>query len=94
MSEQRPRRQEYVSKPQPTLKGFFAWAFDEYVRADDQDAGPVAAQIIEAWVRQSSKMLAEDYNISRERYRQEAGRNVSEFPRTQRRRSRTDGEPK
>ena len=70
----------YSSKPQPTLKGFFAWAFDQYIAADDQDAGPVAAQMIEHWLKQNTKLLAEEYNITRSRYGRETGRNVAEFP--------------
>jgi len=70
----------HTSKPQPTLKGFFAWAFDQYVAADDQDAGPVAAQMIEYWLKNNAKMLAEEYGITREHYKQETGGNVTEFP--------------
>jgi len=72
-------KRDYTSKPQPTLRGFLAWAFDQYVTADDQEAGPMAAQMIDHWIRQNAKYLEEEYGITRERYRQETGENVSQF---------------
>jgi hypothetical protein len=60
-------------KPQPTLEGFFGWAFNEYVSADGKKPGPVAAQMIEDWLRRNAKMLADDYEITRDRYRRETG---------------------
>jgi len=60
-------------KPQPTLEGFFGWAFNEYVSADGKKPGPVAAQMIEDWLRRNAKMLADEYAITRDRYRRETG---------------------
>lgn len=68
------------SKPQPTLKGYFAWAFDQYVGADDKEPGPAAEEMIEDWLKRNSKLLADEYNITRDRYKRETGQNVSEFP--------------
>lgn len=68
----------YTSKPQPTLRGYLAWAFDEYVRADDQEPGPVASSMIGDWIRQNWKILEDQYGITRERYQRETGRNVTE----------------
>lgn len=84
---------KYTSKPQPTLKGFLAWAFDQYVSADDQEPGPVAAQMLESWLRLNRKMLAEEYGVTRERYRRETGGNVAEFPRKTAGGSQRDGKP-
>jgi len=75
----RAGKKDYTSKPQPTLKGYFAWAFDQYVNADDQEAGPVAARMIDDWLRQNTKLLEEEYGITRESYRRATGQNVSEF---------------
>lgn len=71
----------YSSKPQPTLKGFFAWAFDELVRQDGKKPGPVAAAMIEAHLRGRLAELAEEYKITRERFEQETGQNVVRLPR-------------
>ena len=80
MAARHPREKDYTTKPQPTLKGFFAWSFDQYVNADDKEAGPVAAGMIEEWLRRNAKHLAEEYGITRDRYKRETGQNVAEFP--------------
>jgi hypothetical protein len=60
-------------KPQPTLIGFYAWAFEEFLKAEDKRAGTLATQIMEEWFRQNGKMLRESYDITRERYQSETG---------------------
>jgi hypothetical protein len=84
MAAARGPGKDYASKPQPTLKGFFAWAFDQYVEADDREAGPAAAAMIEDWLRRNSKLLESEYGITRDRYRRDTGRNIAEFPKSER----------
>jgi hypothetical protein len=70
---------EHTTKPQPTLKGYWAWVFDEFVQADDKEASPVAAQLIEDALRARQEELAKDYGITRERYKTATGQNVVEL---------------
>lgn len=81
-------------KPQPTLEGFFGWAFNEYVGADGKKPGPVAAQMIEDWLRRNAKMLADDYKITRDRYKLETGQgaSVARLDAHRRQRGRVPGE--
>lgn len=70
---------DVLAKPQPTLRGYWAWAFAQFVAADDKEAGPVAAQLIEDALRARQEELAKDYGITRERYRMATGQNVVEM---------------
>jgi hypothetical protein len=67
-----------VVKPQPTLKGYWAWVFAQYVEADAKEAGPVAAQLIEEALRAKQEVLLRDYGITREGFRAATGENVIE----------------
>jgi len=69
---------DHTSKPQPTLRGYWAWAFDEFVKGDAKEASPVAAQLIEDALRARQEELARDYGITRERFRAATGQNVVE----------------
>ena len=54
---------QHISKPQPTLMGFSAWAFERLVRVKRQSAATVAAQIIEQWLDASREELSSKWNI-------------------------------
>lgn len=52
-----------VSKPQPTLTGFTAWAFDRLVEIKGQSAATVAAQIIDDWFEYSREKIEKRWEI-------------------------------
>jgi hypothetical protein len=52
-------------KPQPTLKGYYAWVISKVVEVDGKTAAEITARIIEDWVDSRSEMLAQEYAASR-----------------------------
>jgi len=55
-------------KPQPTLTGYNAWAFRQLMAAKDVPPGPLAGWIIDRWIEENAKLLAEAYGIDRRDY--------------------------
>lgn len=57
-----------TAKPQPSLRGFVAWAFLKYVEKRGVSQAEGAAKIIEAWFDDHYAELAERYDISQALY--------------------------
>jgi len=53
----------HTTKPQPTLTGYSAWAFERLVEQKGQSAATVAAQIIDEWFDSSREQLEDLWNI-------------------------------
>ena len=62
---------KHFAKPQPTLTGFTAWAFNRLVDAKGEGDGPVAKWIIDRWIEDNLPLLAEKYGIKREQFQPE-----------------------
>ena len=63
-----------ITKPQPTLKGYQAWAFEEFIAIHGMSPAEGAAYLIGQWFQDNRDRLAQDYEISISRYREEAER--------------------
>lgn len=57
-------------KPQPTLKGYYAWVISKMVEVDRKTAAEITAKIVEDWIDGKSKVLANEYAISRKVFAQ------------------------
>ena len=62
---------EEIAKPQPTLKGYAAWAFKRLVEAKGTGPAQVSGWIMERWIDENGKLLREEFGISREQFRRQ-----------------------
>lgn len=55
-------------KPQPTLSGYNAWAFQRLMVAKGMKPGPLGAWIIDRWIEANAALLEQSYQIHRSEY--------------------------
>ena len=55
-------------KPQPTLSGYYEWAFSRLVDARGERQGSVAAHIIKSWIDDNRDYLERTFDIRRADY--------------------------
>lgn len=55
-------------KPQPTLKGYSAWAFNRLIFIEGWSLAEGAAWIITNWLKENKELLDEEYEISVKRF--------------------------
>ena len=60
-------------KPQPTLRGYSAWALERLVEARDISLAEGAAWILERWIDEQNDYLATRYRISIETFMESRG---------------------
>ena len=63
-AKDKPRPQ--VLKPQPTVKGFYAWVIERMEVATGDSPAEAAAWIIRAWIDNNQDFLRTSYGIRRE----------------------------
>lgn len=61
------------AKPQPSLGDYNAWIMSRLVEERGEKSGTVAGWIIDRWIEQNKKHLAEEYGITRDGYRAQKG---------------------
>lgn len=54
--------------PQPTLRGYYKWVVERLVEKKGERLGKVSAWIIERWIDENKKFLAEAFDITHEQY--------------------------
>ena len=52
-----------IVKPQPTLKGYVAWAFLEFIAARGVTQAEGAAWIVDQWIQENQETLLKEYGI-------------------------------
>ncbi len=63
-------------KPQPTLKGYTAWAFDRLIKVQGISQAEGASWVVERWLQAERQYLAEQYQISPEKFLEEVGAGI------------------
>lgn len=58
----------FTLKPQPTLRGYVAWAFQQVVESRGVTLAEGAAWTVEQWVAQNEDLLKTEYGVTLERF--------------------------